>query len=347
MPIHFMKRHGNLFEQIISVENIRLAYLRARKGKGWQNTIQNFEKDLDANITKIHESLANKTFTTSPYKTKLIYEPKKRVIYRLPFNPDRIVQHALLNVIEPIWDGLFIHDSYACRSGKGMHAGSKRTMEFVRKNRYCLKCDISKFYPSIKHDILFEIVQRKIKCKDTLWLLKDIIYSIGDNTNTPIGNFTSQWFGNLYMNELDQLMKHKYHIKHYIRYCDDFLLFHDDKKFLGEMAVIIEEFLREKLRLTFSKCDLFPVSRGVDFLGYRHFRGYILVRKSTAKRTKKRIKRLPVLLAKNKISIDQYRSSLASTMGWLKWSNSYNLRRSLKIDGLMEVCNGNSSTKEI
>jgi len=339
-----MKRHGNLFGQIISEENIHLAYLRARKGKGWQNTVQNFEKDLDANITKIRESLANKTFTTSPYKTKTIFEPKKRLIYKLPFNPDRIIQHALLNVLEPIWDKLFIHDSYACRSGKGMHSGSKRTMEFVRKNKYCLKCDISKFYPSIKHDILFEIVQRKIKCKDTLWLLKDIIYSIGDNTNTPIGNFTSQWFGNLYMNELDQLMKHKYHIKHYIRYCDDFLLFHDDKKFLGEMAVIIEEFLLEKLRLTFSKCDLFQVSRGVDFLGYRHFRGYILVRKSTAKRTKKRIKRLPVLLGKNKISIDQYRSSLASTMGWLRWSNSYNLRQSLRIDELMEVCNEQSKT---
>lgn len=335
-----MKRHGNLFDQITNKENIYLAYRKARKGKGWQNTVKNFEKDLEANITKIHESLVNKTFKTSPYKTKIIREPKERLIYKLPFNKDRIVQHALMNVLEPIWDKLFIYDSYACRKGKGIHAGSRRTMEFVRKNDYCLKSDISKFYPSINHDILFDIVQRKIKCKDTLWLIKNIIYSIGGGVNVPIGNYTSQWLGNLYLNELDQLLKHKYHIKHYIRYCDDFLLFHNDKKFLGEMASVIKEFLRERLQLKLSKCDLFPVSRGVDFLGYRHFRGYILVRKSTAKRVKKRLKRLPVLLAQSKISREQYRSSLASTMGWLKHSNSYNLRNSLQIDALMEVCNG-------
>lgn len=211
-------------------------------------------------------------------------------------------------------------------------------MKYVRKNDFCLKCDISKFYPSINHDILFEIVQRKIKYKDTLWLIENIIYSIGGVVNVPIGNYTSQWLGNLYMNELDQLLKHRYHIKNYIRYCDDFLLFHDDKKFLGEMAGIIKEFLGEKLQLKLSKCDLFPVSRGVDFLGYRHFRRYVLVRKSTAKRVKKRLKRLPVMLVKGKITKEQYRSSLASIKGWLKWSNSYNLRKSLQIDALTEAC---------
>lgn len=203
-----------------------------------------------------------------------------------------------------------------------------------------MKCDVSKFYPSINHNILYNIVQRKIKCEDTLWLIKDIIYSIGGGVNVPIGNYTSQWFGNLYLNKLDQFIKHEYHIKDYIRYCDDFILFHDDKKILGEMKNVIKEFLKEKLQLELRKCDLFPVSRGVDFLGYRHFRGYILVRKSTAKRVKKRLKRLPILLNKGKISIDQYRSSLASTMGWLKWSNSYNLRKRLQIDALMEICNG-------
>jgi hypothetical protein len=244
-----------------------------------------------------------------------------------------------MNVIEPIWDRMFIFDSYACRQGKGIHAGSKRTMEFVRRNRYCLKCDVSKFYPSVVHDILFEIVQRKIKCKGTLWLFEDIIYSFPGGKNVPIGNYTSQWLGNLYLNELDQLLKHQYHIRDYIRYCDDFLLFHDDKKYLGDMAKVIEAFLAERLQLQFSKCDLFPVSRGVDFLGYRHFKDYILVRKSTAKRVKKRLKRLPVLLEKGIITKEQYRSSLASTMGWLKWANSYNLRVSLEIDKLMEACN--------
>jgi retron-type reverse transcriptase len=334
-----MKRHGNLFEQIVDLDNIYLAYRKARKGKGWQDTVKSFERNLDENILSIRDSLINKTFTTSPYKTKTIYEPKQRVVYKLPFNPDRIVQHALMNVIEPIWDRMFIFDSYACRQGKGIHAGSKRTMEFVRRNRYCLKCDVSKFYPSVVHDILFEIVQRKIKCKGTLWLFEDIIYSFPGGKNVPIGNYTSQWLGNLYLNELDQLLKHQYHIRDYIRYCDDFLLFHDDKKYLGDMAKVIEAFLAERLQLQFSKCDLFPVSRGVDFLGYRHFKDYILVRKSTAKRVKKRLKRLPVLLEKGIITKEQYRSSLASTMGWLKWANSYNLRVSLEIDKLMEACN--------
>ncbi len=334
-----------MFSNIADLDNIYKAYRNARKGKGWQNTVKEFEKNLDVNLNKIQHSLVNKTFQTSPYKTKIIHEPKKRIIYRLPFNPDRIIQHALMNVIEPIWDNLFIYDSYACRKGKGIHAGSTRTMEFARKNDYCLKCDISKFYPSINHDILFRIVQKKIKCKDTLWLFENIIYSIGEGINVPIGNYTSQWLGNLYLNELDQLLKHKYKIKHYIRYCDDFILFHDDKKFLGKMSGVIEEYLRERLQLKLSKCDLFPVSRGIDFLGYRHFKGYVLVRKSTAKRVKKRLKKLPTLLAKNKISMEQYRSSLASTMGWLKWSNSYNLRKSLQIEALLEVCNGESKNK--
>jgi len=124
--------------------------------------------------------------------------------------------------------------------------------------------DISKFYPSIDHDILFEIVQRKIKCSDTLWLLEDIIYSIPGGKNVPIGNYTSQWLGNLYMNELDQLLKHEVKIKHYIRYCDDFILLHQDKRFLRQMAEKIESFLADRLALKLSKNDIFPVRLGID-----------------------------------------------------------------------------------
>lgn len=342
-----MKRHGNLFARITDIDNIYRAYCNARKGKGWQRTIRVFEENLEANLKKIQESLVNKTFKTSPYTVKVIYEPKERIIYRLPFDPDRIVQHALMNVVEPIWDNLFIYDSYACRKGKGIHAGSRRTMKFVRRNDYCLKCDIAKFYPSINHDILFDIVQRKIKCKDTLWLIGEIIYSIGGGVNVPIGNYTSQWFGNLYLNELDQFIKHRCFVRDYIRYCDDFLLFNNDKKFLAEMTERVQDFLGKRLRLRLSKCDLFPVSRGVDFLGYRHFKGYVLVRKTTAKRIKKRLKKLPALLGRGSISMEQYRSSLASTIGWLKWANSYNLRKSLKIDLLMEACRGGAEAEAV
>lgn len=321
------------------MENLRLAYSKARKGKNWQKAIKSFDKNAEANLLKIRESLINKTFHTSPYTTKSIYEPKERQIYVLPFSPDRIVQHALMNVIEPIWEGLFIHNSYACRVGKGIHAGSRKTMEYIRKNKYCLKCDISKFYPSMKHDILFKIIQRKIKCKDTLWLIKDIVYSIGDGQNVPIGNYCSQWFGNLYLNELDQYLKHQHKIKYYIRYCDDFILLHNDKKYLHEVAEDIKKFLDRRLELKLSKNSVFPVGQGIDFLGYRHFKKYILLRKSTTKRVRRRLKKLPDMLKTGRITLEQFRSSLASTVGWLKWANTYNLFMKLQIKELMELCN--------
>jgi len=332
-----VKRYGNLFQQIVQLDNLYLAYKKARKGKTWQDTIKQFERHLHRNILAIHNSLVNKTFTTSRYTERIIYEPKRRTIYKLPFNPDRIVQHALMNVIEPIWDSMFISDSYSCRIGKGIHAGSKRTMEFIRQvgeNGYCLKMDVSKFYPSIVHDILFDIISHKIKCRDTLWLFHDIIYSIGNGKNVPIGNYTSQWFGNLYLNELDQWLKHVHKIKLYIRYCDDFLILHRDKLFLHDMRKKIEEFLLKRLQLRFSKSDIFPIKHGIDFLGYRHFPNYILLRKSTAKRIKKRLRNLPILLKKGKISQDQYISSIASTLGWLKWANAYNFRKATNIDKL-------------
>jgi len=266
----------------------------------------------------------------------LIHEPKERLIYRLPFAPDRIVQHAIMNIVEPIWESFFINESYACRNDKGIHAGSKKTMEFVRRNKYCLKGDMAKFYPSMNHDVLFKIICRKIKDKDVLELLKNIIYSIGGETNVPIGNYTSQWMGNLYLNELDQRVKHVYKIKDYVRYCDDFLLFSNDKILLRNILRDIEAYVNNELKLTLSKKDIFQVSRGVDFLGYRHFKKYILLRKSTTKRVKKRLKKLPYLYKKGFVTREQYRSSLASTLGWMKWANCYNLRRKLNIDVLLQ-----------
>lgn len=332
-----MKRHNSLFPKIISTDNLLLAYQKASKGKHWQSTVKQFESNINFNVSKIQDSLINKTFNTSNYTEMTIHEPKTRIIYKLPFNPDRIVQHALMNIVELIWDKLFIYNSYACRAKKGIHAGSQKTMQFIREvgsNSYCLKMDISKFYPSINHDILFNIINHKIKCKDTLWLLHNIIYSFPGYTNVPIGNYTSQWFGNLYLNELDQWLKHFHKIEHYIRYCDDFLILHPNKTFLHELSLQIKEHLFINLNLKLSKCNLFPIKLGIDFLGYRHFPNYILLRKSTSKRIKKRLKLLPLLLKKNKVSFEHYRSSLASTLGWLKWANTHNFRQSTGIDNL-------------
>jgi len=329
-----MKRHGKLFEKIVDLDNLRLAYQKARRGKGHMPNVLKFERDVEGNLLKIQRLLLDHTFTTSKYMSKFIHVPKTREIYILPFTPDRIVQHAILNVVEPIWDGVMIDDSYACRIGKGQHAGSRRTMEFVRRYRYCLKADIAKFYPSINHEVMRRIVRQKIKCRETLWLLDDIIDSFPGGQNAPIGNYTSQWFGNLYMNELDQWVKHHHKIKGYLRYCDDFCLFSDDKRDLHRLRGEIEAFLAEHLKLRYSHAEVFPVDQGVDFLGYRHFPTHILLRKSTAKRVRRRLAKLPAKLDRGLINADQYRATLASTRGWLRWANTRNLAVALDLEAL-------------
>jgi hypothetical protein len=325
---------------ITDIGNIRLAFQKAALHKSAHRNVQKTKENLEERLEKIRLSLINKTFTTSKYWEKTVYEPKKRIIYILPFYPDRIVQHALMNLIAPIWDKMFIHDSYACREKKGIHAGSLRAMEFVRKNKYVLKCDISKFYPSVDQDILIEIIKKKIKCPDTLWLIENIVRSFPGGKNVPIGNYTSQWFGNLYLNEADQFIKHtlqkKYGHIDYIRYCDDFCLFHDDKTVLGKCREELKEFLDRKLALKFSKCDIFPITHGVDFLGYRHFDNYILLRKRTVKRVRKRLAALPALYEKKRITAEQYRSSVASTWGWMKHANTHNLQVIIQLKELRE-----------
>lgn len=332
-----MKRHGNLWDKITHPDNLMQAYKKARRGKGWRQSVRKFEEDIPGNLLKLQKLLCTKQYTTSKYAEKTIYEPKERVIYKLPFFPDRIVQHALLQVLIPIWDNLMIYDSYACRVGKGMHEASRRTMGHVRHYKYCFKADISKFYPSIDHDALMSIIVRKIKCTNTLHLIENIVRSFPGGKNVPIGNYTSQWFGNLYMNELDQLIKHKYKMAAYLRYCDDFVIFSNDKYFLHQLKNNIDIFIQTHLQLKFSKWSIFPVTQGVDFLGYRHFPNKVLIRSSTSQRMIKRMVALPQLLKSGIISLDQYRSSIASTEGWLRWANTYNLKINLQLNKLKEV----------
>lgn len=334
-----MKRYGNLWEQIVSRENLELAYHKASKGKKNQNGVKRFEKNISGNLDWLETLLREKRFRTSRYLEKTIYEPKKRTIYILPFSPDRIVQHAVMNIVAPLWNKMFIDDSYACREGKGLHGGSRRTMEFVRKYRYCLKMDIRKFYPSVDQGILKEIIRQKIKCPDTLELLDGIITSFPGGKNVPIGNLTSQWFGNLYMHELDVFVKHTLRCRAYLRYCDDFCLFANDKAYLHKCAEKIEVFLRERLKLTLSKNDLFPVSRGVDFLGYRHFPKYVLLRKRTAKNLRRRLKHFAKQMDTNTIDYRVAMPVLASARGLLKWANTYNFKRSTRFGELTDCIN--------
>ena len=327
-----MKRYGNLFPSIVDEENIYLAYKRAKEGKTWMRAVKKFESDLDKNLYLIREMLVNKTFTTSPYRIKYAYYPKFREIFIVPFAPDRIVQHALMAVVEPIWDKLLIDNTVSCRKNKGTDAAFRYAAKYVNTNKYCLKCDISKFYPSINHDILFDIIQHKIKCKDTLWLLQDIVYSYGrqfdTTTNSPIGNYTSQWFGNLYMDVIDRLAVEEFKVD-YLRYCDDFLFFSNDKVKLNYIMQMLPELLYEKRKLNLSKMQLFPTTNGLDFIGYRFFpQGYILLRKRVAKVVKRRIRRLH---RRTTVGLDFKKSSkargqLASTIGLLSRCNTHNLK---------------------
>ena len=327
-----MKRYGNLWQQIITKENFELAEKRAKKRKSSRRDVIAFEKNLEKNLEEIRQLVVTKQFHTSPYKSRKIYEPKERIIYILPYAPDRIVQHAVMNILVPIMERIFIVDSYACIANRGQTKASLRTMEAVRRNKYCLKCDIHHFYPSINQSILSNMYHNKFKDKDFLEIIDDIIFSFPGGYNCPIGNYTSQWSGNFYLTPLDQYCKQELKIRDYIRYCDDFLLFGNNKAYLHECRRKIEDFIGVNLQLTYSKADVFNVKQGIDFCGYRHFDNYILVRKSTAKRQMKTIKRLPNWVESGKITTDNMRSIIDSTAGWLKHANAYNLKKAMKID---------------
>ena len=290
-------------------------------GRSKKKQIVKFNEDREGNTERLRQLVISGQFHTSAYRSMIVYEPKKRVIYKLPYYPDRIVQHAVMNIIRPILIGRFIHDSYACVEGKGQMRASQRCSQFVRRNQYCLKCDVHHFYPSIRHDILSEMFHKMIKDEKFMAILDDIIYSFEGETNAPIGNYTSQWFGNFYLTKLDYYVKQELKIKDYLRYCDDFLLFSNDKKYLHECRRKIEAFLWNELRLTYSKAYVFDVKQGVDFCGYRAFGKYMLLRKSTAKRIKRRVTHVYPRYTEEKRN-----ASIASTMGWLKHCNSYNLK---------------------
>lgn len=322
---------GNLFESIVDKDNFTVAQKLSRQGKSSRKEIRIFESNLDENLEEIRQLVINKKFHTAKYRSKKIYEPKERIIYILPYAPDRIVQHAIMNILVPYMEKMFITDSFACITGRGQTRASLRTMEAVRRNKYCLKCDIHHFYPSINQNILSEMYHRKFRDKDFLYLMDDIIFSFPGGYNCPIGNYTSQWNGNFYLTPLDNFCKHELRIRDYIRYCDDFLLFSDDKAYLHDCRKRIEDFIG-KYELTYSKADVFSVKQGIDFCGYRHFDNYILLRKSTAKKEIKRLKELPGEFESGLITKDKMRSTIDSMIGWQKHANTHNLQIATDID---------------
>lgn len=310
-----------MFIKIVDAANIELAHHNARKGKRHYRAVQMVDRDLDKYLGKIREMLVNQTFTTSQYRYKTIYDSGKiRDISRLPYYPDRIVQHAVMNVIQPLWDKVFIYDCYSAVPGKGIHLGLRRLRSFLRDKEntlYCLKFDIRKYYPSINHNILLEQLTRKIKCPDTLWLLEDVIRSPGGDTGIPIGNYLSQYFANIYLNWFDHWLKEDQRCRYYLRYCDDGVILDASKPRLRTLLKEITDYLTElKLKLN-PKTQIFPVdTRGVDFLGYRSFRNYTLLRRYSAKRLKHKVKNLEKHVGE--LEPQSVVSSVMSYIGWIK-----------------------------
>ena len=317
-----MKRIGSIYQKIISVENLTLADSKARNGKRKSYGVITHDKNREENIKKLHQELKDKTFINSDYDTFYIHKPKKRLIYRLPYYPDRIVHHAVMNYMEPIWKEVFTADTYSCIKGKGIHACQRKIQADLRGNieetTYCLKIDIKKFYPTVDHGIMKQILRRKLKDKDLLWLLDNIISSA---PGLPIGNYLSQYFANLYLAYFDHWLKEEKRVKYYYRYADDIVVLHKDKQYLHKILADIRTYLQDELKLEIKEnYQVFPVSsRGIDFVGYVFFHTHTLLRK--------RIKKEFARKVKNKAG----RESLVSYMGWAKHCDSKNLIKKLNI----------------
>lgn len=332
------KKYGGLFDKIVSLDNLELAYNKAAKGKRSRSIVSLIGADLPFFLMHLQQLLITGRFTTADYKIKKIFEPKERLIYILPFYPDRIVHHAIMNVLEPIFESWFYDHSLACRKGKGIHCGSRMTAGYVKRFTYCIKGDYSKFYPSIDHDVMKSILSHKIKDKRVLALLDNIIDSIPGKTNLPIGNYVSQWLGNLYLQKFDEFCYEQLHVQHYIRYCDDFVIFSNDKAKLSvDMSKLIS-FATSDLHMHFSKLQLFKVKQGVDFLGYRHFPDKILLRKSTALRFKRRIRHMHRLADLGILDRLYIRGLLTSINGWLQHAYTFNFRKYLQLSRLEVFC---------
>lgn len=319
-----MKRIGDLYNKIASIENLVLADQKARKGKTKSYGVLKHDKKREQNIFNLHKVLAKREFKTSKYKIFKIYEPKEREIYQLPYYPDRIVHHAIMNILEPIWVSIFTADTYSCIKGKGIHAVLKDLKKDLRNNKdettYCLKLDIRKFYPSIDHDIMKQIIRRKIKDRDLLQLLDNIIDSAD---GVPIGNYLSQYFANLYLAYFDHWIKEEKGLKFYYRYADDMVILHNDKEYLHYLFKEIEAYLSDNLKLKIkNNWQVFPVEkRGIDFVGYVFYHTYVLLRKSI----KQNFCRKVAKLNKKEISIETYKREICSWLGWCYYCNSNNL----------------------
>lgn len=319
-----MKRYNNLFDKIVSLDNLYEADKRARRQKSHRPEVMLFDKNKDKLLLDLQRKLINGEYETSEYYVFKIYEPKEREIFKLPYYPDRIVHHAIMNIMEPIWVSAFVKGTYSCIRKRGIHKALK-DVKFALKDeintQYCLKLDIRKFYSSIDHDILKTIIRKKIKDKRLLSLLDEIIESA---QGVPIGNYLSQFFANLYLTYLDHWIKEQKKVRYYFRYADDIVILGGDKQQLRDLFYNIQDYLNNKLKLNFKdNWQIFKVdSRGIDFVGYRVFHTHTLLRKRIKKKFCKKINKLN---KKQNLDKDTYKQKICSYIGWIKYCNGRNL----------------------
>lgn len=330
-----MKRFGNLYERICAYENLEAAFYHASEGKRKRPEVQEFASDLEANLRQIEHELRTHTYHTSHYDVFIKYEPKERVIYKLPFR-DRVVHWAIMLVVEPIWVSNFTRDVYACVKGRGIHPCLNRLRREMKADpegtAYCLKLDVRKFYPSINHDILKQVVRVKIKDPELLGLLDEIICSAD---GVPIGNYLSQFFANLYLSELDHIIKERLKVRYYYRYADDIVLLAADKATLSGHLVFINHYLNNERALDIKRnYQIFPVeSRGVDFVGYVTYHTHCLARK----RNKKNLCRKVAAFRKRGLPDEEIRLKLASNLGFMQHCDSIHLLNTIGMKKFSEV----------
>jgi retron-type reverse transcriptase len=332
---------------MISFENVLRAAHAAARGKRFKPGVARFFFHLEPELLRLHEELAAATYRPGPYRTFTIYEGKARQISAATFR-DRVVHHALTGVLEPIFERSFIFDSYACRKGKGTHAAVDRCQEFARRFRYVLKADARKFFPSIDHAILKGLVARKIKDPRVLRLVDQIIdhsnpqdpvlmWFPGDDLFTPterrrglpLGNQTSQFFANVYLDPFDHFVTDRLGLA-YVRYVDDFLVFADDKRRLHGVRAEVECFLEAlRLRIHQDKSVVFPCAHGIRFLGFRVFPTHRLLARENVRQFRRRMRRMQREFAAGRIGFDAIRPRIMSWIGHARHANTYRLRADL------------------
>jgi len=294
-----MKVYKNVFNKIISLENLFLAWDKFKSNKQKKRDVLQFEWRLEENIFQLHRDLRYKRYKHGAYSSFYIHDPKQRHIHKAIVR-DRILHHAVFNVLNPIFEPTFIPNSLSCRIDKGTHKGIdilEKALRQISNNNFkpcfTLKCDIKKFFETVDHSILLTIIKKRIKDEDTIWLLEEIIESFSSQYSTPfnqkglpIGNLTSQLFANLYLDDFDQFIKKKLKVKHYIRYTDDFVIVVNDKSYLKNLITPIRTFLSNKLALELhsKKITIRKFHQGVDFLGYVVLPHHRLLRTKTRQR---------------------------------------------------------------